>query len=485
MNESQLLGATISDLQAAMAAGRLTSEKLVAWYIERIARYDKQGPAINAVLEVNPEALHIAAALDRERELRGSRGLLHGIPVLLKDNIDTHDKMHTSAGSLALANSIAPRDSFIAKRLREEGAVILGKANMTEWANFMTQGMPNGYSSRGGQVLNPYGPGRFDVGGSSSGSGAAVAADFTTIAVGTETSGSILSPASANSLVGIKPTVGLISRAGVIPISNSQDTAGPMARTVADAAILLGALTGVDPEDPATYVSEGLAHRDYTRFLDKNGLKGARLGVQRQYMRWLRERHKDKVAVFDQALDVLRQLGATIIDPVEMPANNHRASSKVLVYEFKPNLNAYLQQVGSCVPVHSLAEVIEFNNRHADKALKYGQSLLEASQATSGTLTEPEYLEAKLRNLRLAREEGIDYALREYRLDALVSLNNWGAMLPAIAGYPSITVPAGYTADGEPVGLTFTASAFEEPALLALAYAFEQAANCRKPPELQ
>lgn len=278
-----LMEATIANLQDAMADGKMTSRDLVLFYMQRIAAYDKSGPMINAILEINPDAVQIAEALDLERQLKSPRGPLHGIPVLVKDNIDTADKLHTSAGSRALADSYAPVDSFVAAKLRRAGAVIMGKTNMTEWANFMTGGMKNGYSSRGGQVQNPYGPSQFDVGGSSSGSGASVACNFTTVAIGTETSGSILSPASGNSIVGIKPTVGLISRMGIIPIAHSQDTAGPMARTVADAATLLGTLVGEDPLDAATLGSTGHYHQEYRQFLDAYGLQGARIGVPRSY----------------------------------------------------------------------------------------------------------------------------------------------------------------------------------------------------------
>ncbi|MGZ4112943.1 MAG: amidase family protein, partial [Tumebacillaceae bacterium] len=337
-----LVEATIEDLQEKMASGEVTSAQLVLLYFDRIARFDKNGPKLNSVLELNPDALFIAEALDLERQVKGPRGPLHGIPVLVKDNIDTGDKMHTSAGSLALANSYAAEDSFVAKQLRAAGAVILGKANMTEWANFMTVNMPNGFSSRGGQVLNPYGPGQFDVGGSSSGSGSSVAANLATVAVGSETSGSILSPAGRNSLVGIKPTVGLVSRTGIIPIAHSQDTAGPMARTVADAAILLGALTGVDERDPATLSSEGRYLSDYTTCLDANGLQGARIGIARDYY-FAEELDEEQLALIEAAIEVLKQAGAEVIDSIAIEnAKEIDDNYDVLVYEFKPALNAYL-----------------------------------------------------------------------------------------------------------------------------------------------
>ncbi|QUL98130.1 MAG: amidase [Candidatus Fermentithermobacillus carboniphilus] len=471
--------ATVETLQRMMDDGDLTSFELVMGYLERIAAYDKSGPRLNSVLEINPDALHIAEAMDRERARKGPRGPLHGIPVLLKDNIDTGDKMHTSAGSLALAGSYAPEDSFVARRLREEGAVILGKANMTEWANFMTDNMPNGYSSRGGQVLNPYGPGKHDVGGSSSGSAAAVAANLVTLAVGTETSGSILNPASANSIVGIKPTVGLISRSGIIPIAHSQDTAGPLARTVTDAAILLGALVGVDARDPATWSSEGRYFRDYTQFLHPDGLKGSRLGIPRSTFEKLGD---DRLPLMDAALEALKDAGAELVD-IEMPEAPKDIT--VLTYEFKSDLNAYLRRLDPSVPIHSLKELIEFNEKDPERMLKYGQTLLVASEKTSGTLTEPEYITARARDLYMSRTFGIDRILSTYRLDAIVFPHVFGAAIAAKAGYPSITVPAGYTQAGRPMGITFTAGAYSEPILIRLAYAFEQVTKHRRPPKLE
>lgn len=478
--EFRLEEATIASMQEAMENGDLTSRQLTELYLARIEAFDRQGPAINSVLEINPEALSIAESLDEERKQRGPRGPLHGIPVLLKDNIDTHDRMHTSAGSLALADSIAPEDSFVAKKLREAGAVLLGKANMTEWANFITEGMPSGYSSRGGQVLNPYGPGVWDVGGSSSGSGASVAANFAAAAIGTETSGSILNPASANSIVGIKPTVGLISRSGIIPIAHSQDTAGPMARTVQDAAIVLGALTGVDPRDPMSRASEGQFLTDYRSFLDPDGLRGARIGVPREF--YYEQLKEEQMAVMNRAIEELQAAGAVIVDPVTISVARELKSYAVLVYEFKPDLNAYLAGLSPEVPVHSMREVIEFNERDPERMLRFGQTLMIAAENTSGTLTEPEYIERREMDLRLSRTEGIDKVMEEHRLDAILFPNNLGAGIAAKAGYPSITVPAGYTASGRPVGATFTAKAFQEPVLIKLAYAYEQATCHRKPP---
>lgn len=476
-----LLEATIDDLQAAMADGKLTSRDLVLFYMQRIANYDKSGPTVNALLELNPDAMQIAEAMDLERQQVGPRGPLHGIPVLVKDNIDTADKLHTSGGSRALANSYAPADSFVAKKLRQAGAIIMGKANMTEWANFMTVGMKNGYSSRGGQVQNPYGPGQFDVGGSSSGSGASVACNFTTVAIGTETSGSILSPASGNSVVGIKPTVGLIGRTGIIPIAHSQDTAGPMARTVADAATLLEALVGVDENDPVTWGNAGRSDGKYRQHLDRDGLKGARIGVPRSYYARL---DQSRLALMERAIADLRTGGAIIVDPVEIPSSKEKSDSKVLVYEFKPNLNAYLGRLAPHVPVHTLRELIGYNQANAETMLKYGQTLLLEAEATSGSLTDPEYIACRLRDLRDSIDQGIDLVMREHTLDALLFPGNFGAGIAARAGYPSITVPGGYTEEGLPLGVTFAARAYEEPVLIKLAYAYEQATRYRRPPQL-
>ncbi len=479
--QTMIDGASILELQEFMERGALSARELVLHYLERIATHDHDGAAINSVLELNPDALAIADALDVERRISGSRGSLHGIPILLKDNIDTGDNMHTSAGSVALAESYAPEDSAAAARLRQAGAVLLGKTNMTEWANFIAEDMPNGYSSRGKQVLNPYGPGRFDVGGSSSGSGAAVASGFAAAAIGTETSGSILSPASANSVVGIKPTVGLVSRYGIIPISHSQDTAGPMAKSVADAAILLGFLAGVDERDPATRANVSGACRNYRQFLDPDGLAGARIGVLRP--RYFADLAEDQLAIFERAKTVLIGAGAVIVDPVSLPEEEGGGGYEVLTYEFKAALNAYLRRLAPRVPVHTLAELIAYNGQHAAVALRHGQALFERSEETSGTLTESSYIRARLADLRRSRERGIDYALIEHQLDALLSPGNFGAALPAKAGYPSICVPGGYTSAGEPFGITFTGTAYAEPTLIRLAFAFERLTGYREPPE--
>ncbi|MFC4321655.1 amidase family protein [Litchfieldia salsa] len=483
LSENWLVEATIDDIQEKLTNNEITSKELVLMYLNRIALFDKSGVSINSILEVNPDVLHIASALDAERNTNGIRGPLHGIPVLIKDNIDTHDKMHTSAGSLALANSVASKDSHVAKVLRDAGAIILGKTNMTEWANYMTIGMPSGYSSRGGQVLNPYGPGTFDVGGSSAGSGASIAANLATIAVGTETSGSILSPASQNSLVGIKPTVGLVSRTGIIPIAHSQDTAGPMARTVKDAAILLTVLSSTDEQDPITLTNRELATIDFTQFLDKHSLKGAHIGIARDvYFDYLSD---EKREVMDRAVEKLQELGANVIDDVIIPSTKAEWTYDVLNYEFKADLNAYLQTLDSSIPIRSLKDVIEFNNNNEDQTLKYGQQLLIESEETSGTLAEADYLRSLEQDIYLSTDQGIDYTLEKHQLDAIVFPNNFGAGIPAKAGYPSITVPAGYTSEGEPVGITFTSRAYSEPKLLKLAYAFEQATKHRKPPVLK
>lgn len=469
--------ARIAQVQQWMEKGILTARQLVLLYMERLSRIDQM---LNSVLELNPDALHIAESLDRERALKGPRGSLHGIPILLKDNIGTKDKLHTSAGSLALAESFARRDATIVEKIRGAGAVILGKANMTEWANFMTEHMPNGYSSRGGQVLNPYGPGIIDVGGSSSGSGAAVAANLTMLAIGTETSGSILSPSSQNSIVGIKPTVGLVSRFGIIPISHSQDTAGPMARSVEDAAILLNALSGPDRNDPATGRGLDRSHSDYTQFLDADGLRGTRLGIVRPL--YFDELDPEQLGLMDRAVAILREHAEKVVDPVSLNNTDHDRDYTVLVYEFKAGLNAYLHHGQKGAAVRSLKELISYNQAHSNETLRYGQTLLTAAEKTSGTLTEPQYIQARLRDLE--QSTTLDKALDTWHLDALVFPANAGASIAAKAGYPSITVPVGYTSDHRPLGITFTGPAFSEPTLLRIAYAFEQKTRFRKPPHV-
>ncbi|KGX89449.1 amidase family protein [Pontibacillus marinus] len=460
---------TIEQIQTALNKGEVTSKDLTIMYLDRIAKYDQAGTTINSILEVNPDALHIAEALDVERQRDGRRGPLHGVPIVIKDNIDTADKMHTTAGSIALEHNYADEDAFLVKKLREAGAVILGKANLTEWANFMTIGMPNGYSSHGGQVLNPYGPGEFDVGGSSSGSAASVACGFVAGAIGTETSGSILSPASSNSVVGLKPTVGLISRTGVIPIAHSQDTAGPITRTVTDAAILLGALVGVDEQDPATGMSQGKFYKGFTTFLDPDGLQGARIGIDRTY---LSELNEEEVFLVEQAMEDMKAQGAEII---EVSLSKEDRDSSVLFHEFKNGLNAYLAKCSDQAHARTLSKLIQYNENNEEVALKYGQKLLTMSEEKSGRLNDPEYISDRLADIEYSQKNGIDKALEEHQLDALLSANNLGAAMPAMAGYPSITVPAGYTAsEGKPVGVTFTSTAFDEAKLITLGYAYEQ-----------
>jgi amidase len=468
------------ELQSAMQDGRLTSARLTDRFLQRVEAYDRSGPRLNAVLEVNPQASEIAEALDRERASGGTRGPLHGIPVFLKDNIATADRLHTSAGSLALRDCIAPRDAFLVTRLREAGAVILGKANMTEWANFMTTGMPAGYSSRGGQVKNPYGE-SLSPGGSSSGSAVAVAAGLCTVAVGTETSGSILSPASWNSVVGIKPTLGLISRSGIVPIAASQDTAGPFARTVVDAAILLGAMTGVDTVDRATPASRRHARRDYTEFLSATGLEGARLGVPRAV--FFERLAAAEAPVIEAALQALGGLGASLVDPADIATAREVTDfrSDVMLYEFKRDLNRYLQGLGNASPIRSIRELIRFNESHPHEMLRFGQVLLLAAQATSGLGAET-YRRSRAEDIRISRTDGIDQVMAREHLDALVFPGWVGAAIGAKAGYPSVIVPAGYTTEGAPIGLTFLGRAWSEPTLLRLAYAFEGETRHRHSP---
>ena len=470
--------ASIRVMQEKLTTGEITSKELVLLYIKRISIFDK---SIHSILEVNPDAIQIAEALDAERKKTGPRSRLHGIPILIKDNIDTHDKMHTSAGSLALKDSIALADSAVAEQLRQAGAVILGKTNMTEWANFMAYGMKSGYSSRGGQVLNPYGPGKFDVGGSSSGSGAAIAANFAAAAVGTETSGSILNPACQNSLVGIKPTVGLISRRGIIPIAHTQDTAGPMARTVEDAAILLTTLCGMDDRDPITKTNP-LMGTDFTKFLRNDGLKGKRIGIATEG--FIELLGKDKADVVKTALDVLRKSEAEVVENISIPSVKAQWKYDVLTYEFKPDLNAYLSNLHPSIPIRTLADLIAFNKQNDEQMLKYGQAVLVESEETSGSLTEQAYIDALEFDLYHSTEQGMDYAFEKNQLDVIIIPSDEGSHISAKAGYPTITVPVGYTQEGEPVGISFAGTAFSEPALIEIAYAFEQITGHRKPPVL-
>jgi amidase len=486
--------ATAAELQDWMATGRYTSRQIVEAYLRRIDEIDRNGPGLHAVIEVNPDALAIADALDAERKTKGARGPLHGIPVLIKDNIDTADKMLTTAGSLALEGSRPAKDAFLVERLRAAGVVILGKTNLSEWANFRSTHSTSGWSARGGQTKNPYALDRNPC-GSSSGTGAAIAANLAAIGVGTETDGSIVCPSGANGLVGIKPTVGLISRTGVIPISHTQDSAGPMARTVADAALLLGAMTGVDPADPATKASASRARAGYTGSLDANALNGARIGVARkQYFGYSDVSDR----AIDKAIADLESAGAVIVDPANIPTASKldACENDVLQFEFKSDLQAYLAtRTGS--GVRTLADLIAFDEREKAREMPYfGQELFVQSEKR-GPLTSPIYRAALAKCRALARVQGIDLVLRTNRLDALVAPTGspaWTTDLingdhftgasstpAAVAGYPSITVPAG-EAFGLPIGISFIGAAWSEPRLIALAYAYEQRTKHRRPP---
>ena len=498
---------SIFELQASMTAGTQTALGITEWYLQRIAEIDQAGPRLNSVIEINPDALDIAAALDVERRERGPRGLLHGIPVLLKDNIDTADKLLTTAGSLALTGHPAAQDATVARKLREAGAVILGKTNLSEWANFRSTHSVSGWSSRGGQTRSPYALDRNPC-GSSSGSGVAVAADLCAAAVGTETDGSIICPSHTNGIVGIKPTLGLVSRAGIIPISHSQDTAGPMARTVAEAAILLAALAGPDTRDPITIQAnrtlalpwrgerEAGSNDPATHILNPYGLCGARIGVARNFCGF----NPRVDAIFETSLAALRDAGAEIIDPanIETAKQIDEPEYEVLLYEFKSDLNGYLTGLGPNAQVHSLADVIAFNEANRDKVMPYfGQEHMLLAEER-GPLTDVRYLRALADCRRLARDEGIDATLAKHRLDAIVAPSGgpaWmtdyvngdhyvgGSSTPAaVAGYPSITVPAGYVC-GLPVGVSFIGPAWSEPALIRYAYAFERATRVRRAPE--
>jgi amidase len=485
---------TLAELQEGMRTGKFTSRGLARRYLARIAEIDKSGPALNAVIELNPEVLAIADSLDAERKSKGPRGPLHGIPVLIKDNIGTADRMTTTAGSLALSGFTPAQGSGVARRLREAGALILGKTNLSEWANFRSSHSSSGWSGRGGQTRNPYALDRNPC-GSSSGSGAAASANLCAAAVGSETDGSIVCPSSANGIVGIKPTVGLVSRAGIIPIAHSQDTAGPMCRSLADAAALLGALAGTDADDPATKAPERKAYADYTQFLDRAGLRGARIGVvQHEY-----PFGEIVEPVWRAALEAMKHEGAVLIDPVEILSLGKFDDSEldVLLYEFKHDLNAYLAAAGPNVLVNSLKEVIAFNERNRDREMPYfGQDLFEKAEK-KGPLTEKAYQDALAKNHRLTRVEGIDAVMDKHRLDALVAPTagpSWltdpvdgdhdtggSSSLPAVAGYPNIHVPAGFVF-GMPVGISFFGRAWSEPKLIKIAYAFEQATRARRPP---
>jgi amidase len=492
----ELEEATIADLQLAMVSGKFTARAIAEQYIDRIGDLDRKGPTLRHVLEINPDALSIAESLDAERKAGKVRGPLHGIPVLLKDNIDTADRMTTTAGSYALEGSIPRRDAFIAQRLREAGAVLLGKANMSEWANFRSTKSSSGWSARGGQAKNPYVLDRNPC-GSSSGSAGAVAANLTALAMGTETDGSIVCPSAMVGIVGLKPTLGLVSRSGIIPIAHSQDTAGPMTRTVRDAAILLSAMAGVDPRDAPTARSRTKGFSDYTQFLDADGLQGARIGVAREkYFGYSAAADK----VVEEAIEELKRLGAVIVDPANIPTAGKFDDSEfeVLLYEFKTDLNAYLSSLGPNAPVRSLKDIIDFNEANREKEMPYfGQEIMLMAQK-KGPLTERKYRAALAMNLRMSRTQGIDAAIEKHRLDALIAPTGspaWPTDLingdhyigasstpAAVAGYPNIQVPAGHV-HGLPVGISFFGRAWSEPVLLRFAYAYEQATKHRRPPQ--
>jgi amidase len=485
---------TVAALQSGMESGRMTCHSITQQYLQRIADLDRKGPALHHVIEVNPDALSIADALDRERKAGHARGPLHGIPILIKDNIDTADRMTTTAGSYALEGSIALRDSTVAAKLRAAGAIILGKANLSEWANFRSTHSSSGWSGRGGQAKNPYVLDRNPC-GSSSGSGGAVSANLSALAIGTETDGSIVCPSSANGVVGIKPTVGLVSRAGIIPISHTQDTAGPMTRTVRDAAILLTVLAGPDPRDAAT-AANTRAPLDYTTFLDANGLRGARIGIARSKFFGYSD-VTDKL--IGDAIDAMKVAGAVIVDPANIDTAGKFDDSEfdVLLYEFKADLNAYLDSLGPKATMKSLADIIAYNDTHKDQEMPYfAQEIMIQAQA-KGPLTEKKYLDALANDMKMSRTDGIDATMDKYQLDAIVAPTGspaWTTDLingdhftgasstpAAVAGYPNINVPAGFVHD-LPVGISFFGRAWSEGTLIKIAYAYEQATKHRRPP---
>ena len=493
-NGNGIVEASVGELQAAMRTGSMTSHGLVRAYLARIEAFDRGGPRVNSVIELNPDAAAIARERDLERAAGQLRGPLHGIPVLLKDNIATADAMQTTAGSLALLEAKPPRDAFIVRRLREAGAVILGKTNLSEWANFRSTRSTSGWSSRGGLTRNPYALDR-NTSGSSSGSAAAIAASFAAAAVGTETDGSIISPASVNGLVGVKPTLGLISRDGIVPIAQSQDTAGPMTRTVADAAVLLTVLAATDVRDAATAQASAKA-RDYTQFLRLDGLTGKRLGVVRSHFGG---RNDLVSAVIERALTRLQAQGAILVDLHELPNESKYDDSEltVLLYEFKAGLASYLAEFAPTSPLKTLADIVAFNERNRDRVMPHFAQEHMVNAMAKGDLHSQEYLDALANNRRYSREEGIDKALQEHKLDALVTPSGSPAWLTdfvrgdfsgdsftspaAVAGYPHITVPAGFVS-GLPCGISFVGTAWSEPELFAMAYAFEQATHARRAP---
>jgi len=492
----ELEEATITDLQAGMSSGRMTSHSITQLYMARIEELDRKGPTLRHVLEINPDALAIADSLDRERKSGRVRGPLHGVPILLKDNIDTADSMTTTAGSLALEGSIPLQDAFIAAKLRAAGAVLLGKANLSEWANIRSTHSSSGWSGRGGQAKNPYVLDRNPC-GSSSGSGGAVSANLCAGAIGTETDGSIVCPSSACGIVGIKPTLGLVSRSGIIPIAHSQDTAGPMARTVRDAAIILNALTGIDTRDSTTMANRSRGQIDYTRFLDPNGLRGARIGVARAKFFGYSD-VTDKLV--NDAIDAMKTNGAVIVDPanIETAGKFDDSELDVLLYELKADLNAYLAGLGPKAPVRTLQNIIDFNENHRAQEMPwFGQELFIQAQA-KGPLTDKKYRDALAKDLRMSRTEGIDATMKKYKLDAIVAPTGGPAWVTdlvngdhfsgasstpaAVAGYPNINVPAGYS-HNLPVGISFFGRAYSEPTLIKIAYAYEQATKHRRAPQ--
>jgi amidase len=486
---------TIADLQRDMISGKRTAQSITRDYLERIESLNTRGPSLRAVIETNPDAISIAKGLDDERKSGRARGPLHGIPVLIKDNIDTADRMMTTAGSYALEGAKPLRDATIAKRLRDAGAILLGKTNLSEWANFRSTHSSSGWSGRGGQAKNPYVLDRNPC-GSSSGSGSGVAANLCVVAVGTETDGSIVCPSSINGIVGIKPTLGLVSRAGIIPIAHSQDTAGPMTRTVTDAAILLNTLAGIDTRDSATASSRGKASTDYTRFLDPNGLKGARLGIARAKFFG----YSDVVdKLINDAIATMKDRGAIIVDPADIPTAGKFDDTEfeVLLYEFKADLNAYLKSLGPNAPVKSLKDIIAFNEKDKAREMPWFAQEIMLMAEKKGPLTSKKYLDALARNHRMSRTEGIDAVMNKHRLDAIVAPTgnpSWptdlingdhftgGSSTPAaVAGYPNINVPAGL-ASGLPVGISFFGRAWSEPKLISIAFAYEQATHHRVAP---
>ncbi len=484
----------VAEVQSRMKSGALSSRALAAAYLARIASVDAAGPTLRSVIETNPDALRIAEALDRERRAGKVRGPLHGIPVLIKDNIDTADRMQTTAGSLALVGTPAPRDAFIVEQLRTAGAVILGKTNLSEWANFRSTRSTSGWSGRGGQTRNPYVLDRNPC-GSSAGTGSAISANFATVGIGTETDGSIICPSSICGLVGIKPTIGLVSRSGIIPISVTQDTAGPMTRTVADAAAVLSAIVGTDPRDGSTTRRSNAAPANYLGALDRTALQGARIGVARNMAGF----HPLVDAVFEQAIEALRKAGAVVVDNADVPTVNKtdEAETEILLYEFKEGINEYLSSRGNTIRVRTLAGLIAFNAEHASQEMPwFGQEQFEKAQA-KGSLSDKVYRDALELCRRLSRDEGIDAVLTSHRVDAIVAPSNgpsWptdlvngdrytggNSSVAAVAGYPSITVPMGFVGP-LPVGMSFIGGAFTEPRLIGLAYAFEQATKARRAP---